>query len=284
MSALVRLFHCFLIIAESARSSKDRYSGLPWAVGGKRRARLILFIVLTCGAHTSIYAANIRAPIQSWSYTCGVPGEYTSGDEVCAARAAIINWPLPVVFDASLANQPGYDGTCVSVRSDGRVDKLAFPFNGYYCPYGYLPRSYAFRNNCFVPWTHFKGDAAWCQRLGLDPQKNLGKCAGAGCCIGNPVHAYTGNKYQAEIDIGRLGGGISGFTRYYNSKQQYDNTILHKPLMGYGWRHSFMARIRLDANPTISTATIERPNGKSVFYTLTDGVWVGDSDLVSSLE
>jgi RHS repeat-associated protein len=45
-----------------------------------------------------------------------------------------------------------------------------------------------------------------------------------------------------------------------------------------------MARIRLDANRKIATATIERPSGKVVFFVLTNDVWVGDSDLVSSLD
>lgn len=128
-------------------------------------------IIFTSGLITPTAFASIRAPIHSWSDTCNVPGEYSSGAEVCVARDSWINWSGPdLVFDASYANQPSSDGACVSHRLSGRTDILGWPFNGYYCPDGYQPRNYTYVKSC-APKAHFKGDAAYCERTGLEPLK-----------------------------------------------------------------------------------------------------------------
>lgn len=110
--------------------------------------RALMLLAIASGVSSSQAAETImRAPTPSWTEPgCGVPGEYSSGQEVCDARAKWINiWYGPVVFDTSYANQPYWDGKCYVTRFTGATDDVGWPFNGYHCPAGYTPRNFTYK-------------------------------------------------------------------------------------------------------------------------------------------
>ena len=67
-----------------------------------------------------------------------VQGSYATGQQVCDARRALIDWYQPLTFRLD----PGADwkGFCESERRPGWIDVLGAPFKGSQCPSGYQMR------------------------------------------------------------------------------------------------------------------------------------------------
>jgi RHS repeat-associated protein len=108
----------------------------------------------------------------------------------------------------------------------------------------------------------------------INPAKNLGANLGPnlGACpyVFNPVNANTGNKFAAETDYESK---PLTFTRYYNSQLiDPDHTI------GVLWRHAFSSRLVVSLGPSVSTVFAQRSDGKTQYYSLSSGLWVGDED------
>ena len=74
-------------------------------------------------------------------------------------------------------------------------------------------------------------------------EKSRGECDGESCCLGNPISAGTGNKYQAETDI-RL--TPLTFSRTYNSTELEPNGAPVSPVMGAHWNHSYERYVVVD--------------------------------------
>ncbi|WP_243640704.1 RHS repeat-associated core domain-containing protein [Thiogranum longum] len=162
---------------------------------------------------------------------------------------------------------------------------MGWPRNDYHCPLGYSRRnSTATQCISISTWVYFEGDSAWCERNGLDAEKNLGSCNGPSPFLSNPIHSGTGNKFQQETDINGAKSHSPGFTRFYNSFQYQPDTVIRAPILGHGWRHNYMASVRLDASSSISTATLQRSDGKTIFFTLSGNLWVPDADVFSKLD
>lgn len=102
--------------------------------------------------------------------------------------------------------------------------------------------------------------------------KNLG---GATCddFVGNPVHSGTGNKYAAEVDYASAGTGLPKLIRHYNGQASDGSRI------GRNWRmFAFIEAL----SPTSIRA--KRPDGRSLTYSLQNGVWASDSDVNHTLK
>lgn len=96
-----------------------------------------------------------------------------------------------------------------------------------------------------------------------------------GSYIGNPVHAATGNKYETSIDYT---SPTFEFTHRYNSKlNKLDRQI------GTQWRHSYSARLALNPSATPPITFAERPDGRTVHFRFSGGLWVGDGDISDKL-
>ena len=111
-------------------------------------------------------------------------------------------------------------------------------------------------------------------------QKNRGNCKVGSCCLGNPIHGGTGNKYQTETDITLTS---LSFSRTYNSTEFYLNGTLVSTVLGNHWNHVFERYVIVDTlNP--NAAHVTRPDGKSYLFTMSGIQWIPDADVEDQLE
>jgi YD repeat-containing protein len=116
------------------------------------------------------------------------------------------------------------------------------------------------------------------------PPKNAGSCSnGNGAAfVGNPIHAGIANKYQHDTDYEAPGPMPLVFGRYYNSLP--NNISVSRAInIGLQWKHTYDRAIFVASNATTSTATITRADGKAFYFTLTNDIWVPDSDVPDRL-
>ncbi|WP_372521572.1 RHS repeat-associated core domain-containing protein [Sulfuricaulis sp.] len=85
---------------------------------------------------------------------------------------------------------------------------------------------------------------------------------------GNPCNAATGNKFQSEVDLTSVDGGIP-IIRYYNSQLMVDVGF------GVGWTSSILGK-RLYINPT--TVQVMRADGRGESFVCNGGACQGDAD------
>ena len=106
-----------------ALRSHSQTSGLRFTIG------LALYVFFLCVTSSLGFAEVYRAPDFGAGDRCNVPGIYSSGQEVCDARAYRLNLSFPLYF---LSDSPN-SGTCLD--SFGRFAGIwAWPAIGYYCP------------------------------------------------------------------------------------------------------------------------------------------------------
>ena len=115
-----------------------------------------------------------------------------------------------------------------------------------------------------------------------NPAKNNGNSCND---LGNPCNAGTGNKHQREIDYIGEGAYPIRAERIYNS--QLEDTLSGYPQIwsawGNKWRGFYDRSISLRTNKIITTATVNRSDGKQYYYNLVNGIWVGDTDVTGKL-
>ena len=102
--------------------------------------------------------------------------------------------------------------------------------------------------------------------------KNIGKPCN---CVGDPINFGTGNEFRDDQDIAL---GKLGFHRYYNS-----HAAIAPAHIGAHWRHSFDRRLDYVTDSTNSIATVFRPDGQGVVFTLRSSVWTADLDVADTL-
>jgi len=104
------------------------------------------------------------------------------------------------------------------------------------------------------------------------PTKNTGKPCD---CAGDPINLGTGNEYRDDDDASL--DGLS-FHRYYNS-----HAAVASSHIGAHWRHSFDRSLEYLSGATTSIATVFRPDGLQVVFTLQNGQWIADPDVADRL-
>jgi len=110
-------------------------------------------------------------------------------------------------------------------------------------------------------------------------------------CVGNPVNPATGNKYQIETDYSSSNLSTFLFRRMSSTESTYwEETRDPAQLapMGKTWRHNYSAKIepilsRPDGVTMLTDASVIRSDGRRLHFTLTNGVWVSDADVVEQL-
>lgn len=120
------------------------------------------------------------------------------------------------------------------------------------------------------------GVAQWCQKRcsELDVYQSGSGCQKAinlgepppGLCAFNPIHAGTGNKFQAETDIEHPASPFK-FRRYYNSHKSADTAYNPSGPLGKAWTHEYEKTIDVLKHPNREQAILSRPNGR--IYELT---------------
>lgn len=116
------------------------------------------------------------------------------------------------------------------------------------------------------------GNATYATAYPFAPAKNTGPPCN---CAGDPINLGTGNEYRDDEDASL--GGLS-FHRYYNS-----HAAVASSRIGAHWRHSFDRSLEYLSDGTTSTATVFRPDGLQVAFTLQSGQWTTDSDVADRL-
>lgn len=157
--------------------------------------------------------------------------------------------------------------------------------NGAADPYGYtykvvldstvLPYDHAayleVRSSVY-PQDVYRTDIISVREWPYNPIKNIGKQC---LCAGDPIELGTGNEYRDDEDASL--GGLS-FHRYYNSHAAAASSHI-----GAHWRHSFDRSLEYLSDGTTSTATVFRPDGLRVVFTLQNNQWTKDPDVADRL-
>ncbi|MEO6145937.1 MAG: DUF6531 domain-containing protein, partial [Sulfuriferula sp.] len=107
------------------------------------------------------------------------------------------------------------------------------------------------------------------------PAKNEGPTCNL--WAGNPIHIGIGSKHQIEMDFSRVNSSPLIFRRDYSS------TVTGSSALGVSWRSHYDRSVLLLSNASISTAFVNRPDGKSNFFTLNGSTWTPDSDIPDTL-
>jgi RHS repeat-associated protein len=87
---------------------------------------------------------------------------------------------------------------------------------------------------------------------------------------GEPIDIASGNMFYAVTDYATSGQNVLRFTRYYNSRGTYYNTL------GANWRSNF-DRTLVESTATQMIAT--RPSGQILNFNLVDGAWMPNADV-----
>ena len=112
----------------------------------------------------------------------------------------------------------------------------------------------------------------------LQSADDIGNCpTGTVCaCVGNPINAGNGNKFQVESDYVGVGAFPLTFKRFYNSHLDVMSGSL-----GAKWRHSYDSRV---IEITSTQVVVVRPDGKDVTFNKPSGTWVALPSVVDRLE
>jgi YD repeat-containing protein len=150
--------------------------------------------------------------------------------------------------------------------------------SAYWCEYGWDTSSPSSVARLDYIWHHDSGCLSGYVLNGLqcvpphDP-----KTLGAPPCNGtNPINGGTGNKYQVESDY-RAGPFQLVWERYYNGDSQVN---INSASLGSNWRGTYDRSISAQT----TTATVYRPDGKSVNFQLSNGSWISDVDVLDRLQ
>ena len=92
--------------------------------------------------------------------------------------------------------------------------------------------------------------------------------------LADPINVATGNVFEQVTDYTTVGTNPLAFIRYYNSYSQRYSTYL--TALGPNWRSNYDRYLR---SVSASLATVERPDGRVINFTLVSSVWTPDSDV-----
>ena len=180
--------------------------------------------------------------------------------------------------------------------SFGDVSAAAHAIDNYYLPgdtsHGCLPRNYRVDTPSGSPQggvlADFPsspcggGNEVMAMAYAYAPAKNLGSgcdCTQSPHKAGDPINLDTGNEYRDDQDASL---GALGFERFYNSHAATASSHI-----GAHWRHTFDRSISYVADTpaqgTAAFATIYRPDGQQVVFTLQSGQWTTDLDVADRL-
>ncbi|WP_133313959.1 DUF6531 domain-containing protein, partial [Sulfuriferula thiophila] len=116
------------------------------------------------------------------------------------------------------------------------------------------------------------------KNTGASVSNTLGDGSCPLCNGSDPINGATGNEFLQQIDYASANGQLA-FERTYNSAQSISSTPLITSV-GIGWQHTFNRAVYL---ATATTAIVTRADGKVYSFTLINGVWTADADIVDSL-
>jgi YD repeat-containing protein len=93
-----------------------------------------------------------------------------------------------------------------------------------------------------------------------------------GPVVGDPINAANGNEMLEEEDYRSAGGNLLSFVRTYNSGYGFDD-----PSQAPGWTHSYLYRALVPTDGSGSKVVLQRPDGSSASFVLSQGAYIGPS-------
>jgi RHS repeat-associated protein len=127
-------------------------------------------------------------------------------------------------------------------------------------------------NDDFPAWPAAAAIQVPSKALGA-PENVPGKPCG---CVGYPIDTATGNMFEKITDYETAGQNQLRFERSYNSGGIAANPNTQARTLGVNWRSMYDRYLTL-ALPTSVTA--ERADGQVLRFTMSAGVWTGDTDI-----
>jgi RHS repeat-associated protein len=91
-------------------------------------------------------------------------------------------------------------------------------------------------------------------------------------CVSNPINAATGNKYAEAVDISYPSELF--FSRHYNSE-----SLSIGAQIGFLWRHNYQRSLSINSE----TISATRTDGRTVYFELTNDVWINQQASNESL-
>ncbi len=168
-----------------------------------------------------------------------------------------------------------HSGSCGTI--DATVDVAANIIDWQWQNCGQANKGYN-ETLCFAGFT-YNSSTQLCES-NTDPRtdKNLGNCPEGSCCVGNPINPGVGNKLHVEVDYQGSGPFPIEFIRTYNSETQFTGKDL-----GKNWRHNYSHSIDLLEESGVSTASVNRPDGKIHYFTKNGSSWDAEADVIETL-
>lgn len=222
-------------------------------------------------AQVSLYIANILGYGDLTSY---YPYASSSRGAACSAYAAELAQDNARIFDAYGAIY-GIDSMCL-----GQVNLIsAAPACVIQASPTYTKADPSHACANLAIWPPYNYPIA---EIGVIPgvvsqTKAAGRETDGVCRPGNPISPGNGNKHQEEVDYVGNGAMPLVFARRYNSQG-----LIPDAAIGRRWRHSFDARVVLDAPR--DQAVAYRPDGVMHVFVRSGSAWLPDADVPDRLE
>ena len=171
----------------------------------------------------------------------------------------------------------------------------AVPGLGFHCPTGYSPINYGTSKGYYgagqSPYgldSLYSGSAVLCSLNGPDLGKNLSSTNTNICpqIIGDPINAGTGDKFQVETDYSAAGTTLTLSRSYHSMSLNAAWNSGYTPgtsQFGSNWSSSYERSLSVSVSGTLTTATLNRPDGGVLYFNLVNGSYVADEDITDTL-
>jgi YD repeat-containing protein len=238
-------------------------------------ANTVEYIPVLGWSYNQYYFGIVTSPDATGHLTDGTGGKVYSSPDL-AAHCKFIYGPT-AVFNGNVVETPGGEqppmvrGDCLVPNPYGLEPDVrqAGLYKRAICPWG---------SNPFVNWDPYREVA--CSIVISDSNPSKWKNSGHPSCgvTGgtNPVNIFTGNKFQKELDYTSNTAFPLKLERYYNSDVQTN------PEGGANWRNNYSASI-VEYSAFEPKAAIRFADNKMLIFTLVNGVWKPDADVLDKL-
>ncbi len=248
-------------------------------------------LVLAASSGAQVISGKVK-PIQTWCTAWG--GGFDSPQQACDYLGFGTRTLTYIPDDTRPAYFPG--GACRDLSAPPYNPYQQFTQKPKYCPLpGYQVKEFVSGvpwAGCVQGWTDsFSGtDAMYCQRVGVDPNKNKGPCdsTGASVGVGNPIHTGIFNKFEVEVDFAIGSGSMSMvFARTYNSAGAptglETDGVPVPTYFGRRWASTLDRKLIHYDYGADGTVWAVRPDGKIYFFNRVGSAWLPDPDVIDRL-
>lgn len=116
--------------------------------------------------------------------------------------------------------------------------------------------------------------------------KNLAKGQSCQIQVGDPINAGIADKNTLEMDYAGTVESPLRQSRKYHSSKTINSLFGVTPgatLFGTNWTGYYERNINLNVGNGLSTANVNRHNGGTVYFNLTNGIWLPEADIADTL-